>query len=239
MVIREQVQQEIDSLPEGVVVTASDFEVPRHYRATLIKALNQFEYAGVLKKVSKGKYYKPRQSRFGEMKPSESEIVKDFLQKEGKTIGYITGTRAFSGLTLTTQISTDILIGTNVARRPLQRGPYKISFLLQPNSITSKNIPLLIILDALRLIKEIPASTPEEALSKIIAWIKVLSASEQKRLASLAMKYRPYVRALTGAILEHLGCPFFDLQESLNPLSRYHLDISASVLPTSTKWNIV
>lgn len=239
MVIRDYVRQEIASLPEGVVVTASDFEVPRHYRATLIKALNQFEYAGVLKKVSKGKYYKPCLSHFGEMKPSESETVKDFLQKEGKTIGYITGTRAFSGLALTTQISSDILIGTNVARRPLHRGPYKISFLLQPNSIATKNIPLLIILDALRLIKEIPASTPEETLPKIITWIKDLSASEQKRLASLAMKYRPYVRALTGAILEYLCCPFFDLQESLNPLSRYHLDISASVLPTSTKWNIV
>ncbi len=239
MVIREQVRQQIGSLPEGVVVTASDFELPRQYRATLIKALNQFEYAGVLKKVSKGKYYKPRQSRFGEMKPSESETVKDFLKKGNRTIGYITGTRAFSGLALTTQISSDILIGTPVARRPLQRGPYKISFLLQPNPISPKNIPLLIILDSLRLIKEIPASTPEEALPRIIAWINNLSANEQKRLASLALKYRPYVRALTGAILEYLGCPFFDLQESLNPLSRYHLDISESILPTSTKWNIV
>jgi len=48
MVIRDKVKQEIDRMPEGVVVSASDFDIPRQYRATLIKALNQFEYAGII-----------------------------------------------------------------------------------------------------------------------------------------------------------------------------------------------
>ena len=50
MVIRDKVKQEIDRMPEGVVVSASDFDIPRQYRATLIKALNQFEYAGIMEK---------------------------------------------------------------------------------------------------------------------------------------------------------------------------------------------
>lgn len=57
MVIRDKVRQEIDRMPEGVVVSASDFDIPRQYRATLIKALNQFEYAGIIKRISKGRYY--------------------------------------------------------------------------------------------------------------------------------------------------------------------------------------
>ena len=69
-----------------------------------VKALNQFEYAGVIKRVSKGRYYKHRTSRFGELLPPEKEIVRDFLEKDGNTIGYITGTRAFASLALTTQI---------------------------------------------------------------------------------------------------------------------------------------
>lgn len=109
MVIRDKVKQEIDRLPEGVVVSASDFDIPRQYRATLVKALNQFEYAGVIKRVSKGRYYKPRTSRFGELLPPEKEIVRDFLEKDGNTIGYITGTRAFASLALTTQISSVIM----------------------------------------------------------------------------------------------------------------------------------
>ena len=95
MVIRDKVKQEIDRLPEGVVVSASDFDIPRQYRATLVKALNQFEHAGVIKRVSKGRYYKPRTSRFGELLPPEKEIVRDFLEKDGNTIGYITGTRDY------------------------------------------------------------------------------------------------------------------------------------------------
>ena len=75
MVIRDKVKQEIDRMPEGVVVSASDFDIPRQYRATLIKALNQFEYAGIIKRISKGRYYKPRTSRFGELLPPEKEIV--------------------------------------------------------------------------------------------------------------------------------------------------------------------
>ena len=96
MVIRDKIRQAIDSMPPGVVVSASDFDVPRNYRATLVKALNQFEEAGLLRRISKGRYYKPGKSRFGELQPPESEIVKDFLEKDGNVVGYITGARAWA-----------------------------------------------------------------------------------------------------------------------------------------------
>ena len=62
MVIRDKIRQAIDSMPPGVVVSASDFDVPRNYRATLVKALNQFEEAGLLRRISKGRYYKRAKS---------------------------------------------------------------------------------------------------------------------------------------------------------------------------------
>lgn len=239
MVIRDKVKQEIDRLPEGVVVSASDFDIPRQYRATLVKALNQFEHAGVIKRVSKGRYYKPRTSRFGELLPPEKETVRDFLEKDGNTVGYITGTRAFASLALTTQISSVIMVGTNVSRRPLSRGQYKITFLLQPNRIIKEDIPLLVILDALRLIKEIPGSTPDEAMSQITVWIKDLSGTDRNRLLELCRAYKPYVRAQLGAIFEYLDFPVEDLLETLNPVTRYKLGISPTVLPTIKNWNIV
>lgn len=239
MVIREQVKQAISTLPDGVVVAASDFDVPRQYRATLIKALNQFEQVGILKRASKGRYYKPRQSQFGELLPSEYEIVKDFLEKDGKTVGYITGTRAFAGLGLTTQISSDILIGTNVSRRPLVRGQYRISFLLQPNTILKDDIPFLIVLDALRLVKEIPATTPNDVIAQVLAWMKTYSSSDLQKLLNLSMRYKPYVRAQLGAILDCIGFPSSQLLETLNPVSRYKLGITSVSLSTSTNWNIV
>lgn len=239
MIIRKQIERQISMFPDGMVFTAADFDVPRQYRGAVIKALNQFEYAGKLKRVSKGRYYKPHQTIFGELLPPEKEIVKDFLENDGKVIGYITGARAFASLALTTQISSKILIGTNVSRRPLVRGQYNISFLLQPNPIVEEDIHLLIILDALRLIKDIPATTPDEVIGQVAAWIERLSAEDKNRLMELAMAYKPYVRAQTGAILENLGIKSARLLESLNPVSRYKLKISESTLPTSSNWNIV
>ncbi len=239
MVIREQVKQKVNTLSEGVVISASDFNVPRQYYATLVKALNQFENAGILKRLSKGRYYKPRTSVFGELLPSEKEIVKDFLEKDGKTVGYITGTRAFAGLALTTQVSSAIMVGTNVSRRPLTRGQYRITFLLQPNRIRKSDIPLLIILDALRLIRIIPGTTPNESIVQIMSWIKELSEKDKQRLFQLCKAYKPYVRAQLGAVYECLGYPFEDLLEALNPTSRYKLGISIDALPTTTNWNII
>lgn len=165
--------------------------------------------------------------------------MRDFLEKDGNTIGYITGTRAFASLALTTQISSVIMVGTNVSRRPLTRGQYRITFLLQPNRIIKEDIPLLVILDALRLIKEIPGSTPDEAMSQITVWIKDLSGTDRNRLLELCRAYKPYVRAQLGAILEHLDFPVEDLLETLNPVTHYKLGISSTVLPTIKNWNIV
>lgn len=239
MVIRNKIREAIDSMQPGVIVTASDFDVPRNYRATLVKALNQFEEAGILKRISKGRYYKPGKSRFGELLPSESEIVKDFLEKDGKVVGYITGTRAFAALALTTQISSTIMVGTNVSRRPVTRSQYKITFLLQPNPIRKDDIPYFIILDALRLIKEIPAATPDESIRQIIAWVKQLGEAETFRLVELGKAYKPYVKAQLGAIMEYIGYPCEELLQTLNPVSSYKIRITPSVLPTVKNWNII
>lgn len=55
----------------------------------LAKALSRMATAGELCKVSKGKYYKPKETVLGKIKPANSEIVKDFLEKDGKMIGAI------------------------------------------------------------------------------------------------------------------------------------------------------
>ncbi len=239
MIIRDKVRQDIDLLPEGTVVGPADFDIPLRYRATLVKALNQYESAGILKRLSKGRYYKPRKSRFGELPPSESEIIREFLERKGDVIGYITGTRAFARLALTTQISSAILIGSNIPRRPVVRGQYKISFLYQPNPIGKDDVPLLVILDALRLIKEIPGATPDEAIRQTAVWINLLSAVEQKQLLDLSKAYQPYVRAQVGAIYDFLEVPTSDLQNTINPGSRYRLGITSSALPTARNWNIL
>ena len=150
MVIARLIKDKLSSTPAGVVLTTRDFGVEMRYQPALVKALSRLVLQGELQKIAKGKYYIPKKTIFGKLKPADSELVKDFLEKDGKIVGYITGTTAFASMGLTTQISSSILIGTNKYRRPITRNGVKVSFLLQENTITSSNIPLLRILDALR-----------------------------------------------------------------------------------------
>jgi len=144
-------------------------------------------------------------------------------------------------LGLTTQIPAALQIGTNKYRRAIKRGLYSISFIVQPNKITKKNIELLRILDAIRFIKEIPAATPDEACSRLISIISQLPETKIKMLAKLVLKYSPAVQALCGAMLEQVGVEnsiLNKISDSLNPVTEYNMPISESVLPNKNKWRL-
>lgn len=239
MVITKQVREILDTMPQGRVFTIADFNVPQEYQPALVKALSRLVADGLIRKLSKGRYYKPKQTLFGTLKPPVMEVVKDFLERNGKLTGYITGTAAFAQMGLTTQITSAITIGTNKYRRPLKRGEYTVSFIVQPNAITEENIPLLRILDAIKLIREIPATSPDDCVQGISRLVSALSEDDRKRLATLSESYAPYVRALLGAILACIGTETFGLRDTLNGVTTYKLPVSAQALPTKSAWNIV
>lgn len=238
MAIRESLNAQLSAIPVGEVFSLSDINVPRQYQSALAKALSQFTAKGYLKRISKGRYYKPRQTRFGEIRPGVEQIVKDYLVKDGDMIGYLTGTEAFAALGLTTQVSGNIMVGTNKYHRPIKRGDYKILFLQQPNPINADDVPLFRILDALRLFKSIPGSTTEDSIRQLANIIKSLSRKEQTRLVELVGLYPPFVRALLGALYEAHGLPTGDLEETLNPMTTYKLSIPNHIIPTKQRWNI-
>lgn len=239
MVIARLIKEKLSSTPAGVVLTIRDFGVEMRYQPALAKALNRLVLQGELQKIAKGKYYIPKKTIFGNLKPADSELVKDFLEQNGKIVGYITGTAAFASMGLTTQISSSILVGTNKYRRPITRNGVKISFLLQENAITSSNIPLLRLLDALRLIKNIPATLPDECVTNICKAINALSKEQKQKLAELSLAYTPYVRALLGAIYENMELETETISKTLNGVTSYKLPISDKVLSNKRNWNII
>src|ERR1035437_2201853 len=230
----------IDRLPKGYVFTYSDFDKDVNKREAIIKCLNRLAVSGKICKLSKGKFYKPEKSAFGTLLPSQYQRVKDLLEKNGKIIGYITGYSFYNELGLTTQVSNTIQIGKNEIRGALKRGVYKIAFIKQKNKITKETIPLLKLLDAVRNIKIIPDTTIDNSCKRLIAVIKKLSSSEQDLFIKLAMIYPPATRALIGALIEKsLGAKkTAPLRSSLNPITKYKLRISESILTNAKNWNI-
>jgi hypothetical protein len=242
MKIVDNIESQINKIPQGQVFSYTDFDIEVERKDTIVKTLNNFVAKGKIAKLSKGKFYKPKVTEFGELLPSSYQIVKDFIEKDGKLIGYLTGYSVYNELLLTTQIANIIQIGTNQYRRPLKRGNYKISFVLQANKIMRVNYKLLQILDSVRFVRSIPATTTDEACKRLIQIFKELTAKEQAKITNLALNYTDYVRALCGAILEMNNADkslLALLDKSLNGISSYKLDILSTILPTKTKWRIV
>lgn len=241
MNISKEIRKKIVIFPDDYVFKASDFEMESQNQSAVVKALNRMAATGEISKLSKGKFYKPRKTQFGELKLSAYQIAKDYIERDGKLIGYITGYSAYNALGLTTQISSYIQIGTNKSRRAVKRDKYTISFIMQQNTITKKNIEILRILDAVRFIREIPATTPNEACIRLKEIIKDLNDEQKEMLVKCSLKYTNYVRALCGAILEDIGYDGNSLdriRKSLNGVTNYHLPISESVLPNKQNWRI-
>lgn len=238
MTIGEQFKRKLESFPAGVVFTISDFGFDPSNDLALAKALSRLTASGTLCKISKGKYYKPKETLLGRIKPAYGEVVKDLLEKDGELIGYITGPQAFASMGLTSQISSSIIIGSNKYRRPIQRGEYKMSFMQQDNTITKGNIELLRILDAIKMIRDIPAVSPDSACKGITSIIQSLAPKKREELEFLSIKYTAYVRALLGAILEYVGASSAIVRKTLNGVTSYKMPISESVLPNKSNWNI-
>jgi len=117
----EYIKTKIDRLPKGYVFTYNDFLSDLNNKEAVIKALNRMAIAGKIDKLSKGKFYKPENTIFGKLQPSQEQIVKDLLESDGKTIGYLTGYSIFNQFGLTTQVSNTIQIAKNDTRPTFNR----------------------------------------------------------------------------------------------------------------------
>lgn len=237
----DMVSLKLARLPRGHVFTYVDFSSEVDQKEAIIKALNRMVKSGRLAKLSKGKYYKPEATPFGEVLPDQKQIVKDLLEEDGKITGYLTGYSIYNLLGLTTQVGNTIQIGKNQIRPSFKRERYVISFIRQKNTITKENIPLLQILDAIRYIKKIPDADLESSGRRFFAIIKDLPEKDKNSLVRLAIKYPPATRAIVGAILDDLGDNNLTdtLFKSLNPITEYKLSGVAKILSSARKWNIV
>lgn len=231
----------IDRLPKGYVFTYTDFTAEVNKKQAVIKALNRMVASGKIDKLSKGKYYKPESTPFGKLQPNQAQIVKDLLEENGKTTGYLTGYSIYNQLGLTTQVSNTIQIGKNQVRPNFKRERYTISFVKQKNTITKANIPLLQVLDAVRYIKKIPDANVDESCKRLLAIIKKFTDQEINTMVRLALKYPSATRALLGAMLDELQRDHATekLYNSLNPITIYKISGVSKVLSTSEKWNVL
>ncbi|WP_299760942.1 DUF6088 family protein [uncultured Pontibacter sp.] len=241
MSIMQQVRERIEQAPPGQLLTYADFQVSDSQLEALAAALSRLAKQGVINRLAKGRYYKPKETVFGKVKPSEKEIIKSLSTSKGKVKGYESGLGLYNQLGLTTQVPQVVTLITRKQRRVANIGKTKIRYVQSPTNFKESDIDKLQILDALRGFKKIPDRNNERTILMMLEYIEKLAERDTDRLIELALDYNPATRALLGALLEQLGYAqeADRLRESLNPLTKYKLGIRDSILPNRKDWNII
>jgi hypothetical protein len=235
MSIFKRVEQQINSMPDGKVITYSSlYGIKAEEMAAAAQAFGRLVKSGALKRLSRGTFYKPKKSRFGELALVEEEQLRPALEK-----GYLTGTEAFRRLGITTQVPMEVVVAAPNRAYTTRIGKVKVKYVRSTVNSSSADTELLLILDALKQSKKIPGASPEKVVSALSKRIQGLDSKRANELVELALLYPPRVRAVLGAIMESVGKkrPTARLKTSLNPLSKYKISLG-STLPNARQWNI-
>lgn len=241
MNVSTTIKDQITRIDAGNAFTYDSLAIPTNQFIAASKTLSRLVNQGVIKRYQKGVYYKPKLSDFGELRPSDTELLKIYLFKNNKQVAYITGVRLYNELRLTTQVPNVIKIASLEKQIRGKVGNTVVRPAKSYVSVTEDKIPYLQLLDVAKDFKKIPDADPMRILSFLKSRIAQFSSKELKRFITFAKAYPPKVVALIGAILEFMGLQKESqaLRKSINPLSTYTFGISEKLLPTTANWNII
>ncbi len=238
MNIAKKIEEKIKTIEKGETFTYKDLAIKKEEYLAASKTLERLLKKGLIKRISTGVFYKPKQTVFGELKPDEEKIITPYLFKNGKRIAYITGLLLYNKMGLTTQIPKEISIASTKKRIYISKGNIKGKAVKSYMEVTDENYKYLELLDVIKDFKNIPDLDKESAIKILTNKILELNNKQKKELIEIALEYPPRTKALLGAILENIGENTKKLDDSLNPLSEYKLGITKEILPTIEKWNI-
>lgn len=240
MKVTDKIERKIKTLQEGATFTYQQLDLEQNEFQAAAKALERFIKKGRIRRVSSGRFYKPKQSVFGELRPREDELLKPYLLQDGSRIAYITGGSLYNRMGLTTQVPNTIKVASKRKRITTKIGAIQVKPIKSYVDVTSENYHLLEILDALKDFKTIADLDKKSALALIMNMIGTLPKPEYSRLIRYALNYPPRVAALLGAIVEQSNKEngLEALRRNLNPFTTYKLGIKREELPTAPGWNI-
>jgi hypothetical protein len=240
MKIAEQIRKTIIKLPEDKTFGYADLPIAQSEYLTAAKALERMQAKGLIKKMSKGIFYKPIKTVFGDLLPNDSERLKPYLFKNGKRIAYITGESLYNQMNLTTQMAFRIKIAST-KRINIDNGSIKAKSVKSYAEVSEENYQLLGFLDALKDVKRIPDCTVANAVKILSKQLEKFDDKKVQELIKYALLYPPRVRALLGAMLQNIdeNRNTQKLKESLNPITKFELGLQERDLPTLKNWYII
>jgi hypothetical protein len=192
--------------------------------AAAAQTLSRLTRKGMLDRLSKGVYYRNRETTFGKSRPNPAAI-QSLVAKRAKV--YPSGIAAANLLGFTTQTAARSEIATSALSLPRKLvGADTIIHTRRPEAWSNLSETDAALLDFLRQRGKWSELSPQDTIRRILALV-----SEQERfdrLLKVVNSEPPRVRAILGAIGQQLGknpSALRRLQESLNPFSRFDFGV--------------
>lgn len=212
-----EIRQRIERGGERLWRYADFSDLPQ---AAVAQSLSRLLRAGEIQRLSKGIYYRPRQTAFGPSKPNPATIRR--LAASDRPL-FPSGISAAGFLGFTTQQPARTEVATTAPSLPRKLlGDETVIHLRRPEAWTDLSESDAALLDVLRRRAEASELSPEDTINRTLSLIGEKGRFE--RLLKAAPSEPPRVRAILGAIGQQLGKSSKALQQlraSLNPLSRF------------------
>ena len=78
MNIAKNITEKIKTIEEGKTFTYKDLAIKKSAYPATAKTIERLIKKGIIKRISTGIFYKPKQTVFGELKPDEEKIITPF-----------------------------------------------------------------------------------------------------------------------------------------------------------------
>ncbi len=240
MTVSQKIEKQLQQIPEGTTFRYQGLAIEASEYPAASKTIERLITKGTLQRASKGVFYKPKQTVFGALKPSDDELLKQYLFKDGQRVAYITGASLYNQMGLTTQVPYIITVASKTRRAFTSIGNLMIKPAKSYVEVTDDNYKLLGILDAIKDFNTISDINYELGITLIISKLRTLSLNEITEIIKYSLNYPPRTRALLGAMLEIMNKSLVlnVLKSSLNPLSKYTYGIKNGILPNALEWQL-
>lgn len=199
--VQNGIMEHANRLPEGAVLAPKAF-LHLGSRVAVDQAFSRMARGGELLRVSRGRYVRPRRTRFGRRAPSPRKLVEQLSRASGELV-VPGGATAAHSLGLTTQVPVRTVYLTSGASRRLQLGKQVVELQNAPGwqlwgAGTKEG-------DVLRAVEWLGPRVPAEVVGRAVS---SLTPEEKERL-HLACGSVPtwLAKRLTGALFSEAARP--------------------------------
>ncbi|MHB1524875.1 MAG: DUF6088 family protein [Candidatus Dormibacteria bacterium] len=218
--------------PPDSLLSARDFRGQRP--STVANTLGRLTQAGALRRVGRGLYYRPAVTILGPTAPNQQDLARAVL---GVSVLHPAGLAAANLLGFSKQIPGVLDLTVAGRRPPRSPGLAGVRFHRRGATRTGLSAVTAAYLEVLRDLDHLSDLSPAATVQRLVDLLRTQAVPFAELLRAAAGE-PPRVRAMLGAMGEHLQAPSADLaalQESLSPYSRYDFGPLAT-LPTAAKW---